>query len=229
MLDLPQNLAIRHLPFGYWIISTTPLDSHQAQIMNPPVIPRQHSTRMKLRWKMLIGVGAAIPLFLIVSRLFGLLIPFQILNGSMKPALSIGDCCLMEGFTYLMRPPQRGDIVVFTVKDNTSPWNGHHGNKRIVGLPGEKLRIADGQLYVNGQIMEIRNREGVIQYVNYPNVGYLRSSNETIIVRAGEYFVLGDNSEHSLDSRMLDTIPVSNVRGRMSFCYWPPKNVGAIK
>jgi signal peptidase I len=183
---------------------------------------------VKRRKKILIGI-AAVWGILVLFRLFGLLVPFVFPNQCMTPAISRGDHFLVEGFAYMARKPRRGDNVAFTARNMTSLRDGDTYVKRLVGLPGETLRISEGKLYVNDVPVEIRNKSGVIQYTNMPFSAFLNASNSAVVIPEGHYFVLGDNSPNSNDSRNYGFLPAKLVCGRMWFCYWPLKNVGAIK
>jgi signal peptidase I len=184
---------------------------------------------MSKRAKILVGLAAGVPITLVLLRLFGLIIPFLIPHQSMAPALSGGDHAFMEGFTYLIRKPQRGDVVVFRANSLPPLQDGVTYVKRVVGLPGERLRISDGKLYVDERIMELKNRDGVIGYTNWTNSMWLATRDSTVVVPPGHYFVLGDNSSNSLDSRFWGFLPAKAIRGRMWFCYWPPRNAGSIQ
>jgi signal peptidase I len=159
----------------------------------------------------------------------GLVVPFKASSEAMRPAVSAGDRFIMEDVTFLARKPRRGDIIVF--KSDGIEWlpAGAIRLQRIVGEPGERLRISDGKLYVNDTHVPLRNAAGEIHYVLSPGSRYLASSTETVTVPDGHYFVLGDNSSNSLDSRFLGFVPARKVMGRASFCYWPPNRIGGVK
>lgn len=187
---------------------------------------------MSRRSKILVALGALgalVPITLVTLRLFGLIIPFLLPQNSMAPAIAANDHIIMEGFTYLNRKPARGDITAFRGDGLPPLENGVTYVKRVVGLPGERIRISDGALYVNESIVELKNKGGLIRYSNFPGSTYLRSSNDSVVVPEGSYFLLGDNSPNGLDSRFWGFLPAKSIRGRMWFCYWPPENIGAIK
>jgi len=103
---------------------------------------------------------------------------------------------------------------------------------RVAGEPGESLRLADGRLYVNGAPVTLTNATGEIRYVNFsPRLGgrFLTTSQDTLTVPDGYYFVLGDNSTNSLDGRVWGFLPATNIMGRASFCFWPPRHFGTIR
>ena len=147
----------------------------------------------------------------------------------MAPAIQAGDQVVMEHFTYLRHSPQRGDIVVFAT-DKIPGRSGQKYVKRMVGLPGETLRLSDGVLYANGEPISLRNKEGEIKYTFSPSFAkYLRNAQDTVTVPPGCYFVLGDNSQRSADSRMWGFLPATSVMGRIVWCYWPPAHVGRVE
>lgn len=117
---------------------------------------------------------------------------------SMSPALKNGDILLVNRLVYNAKKPARGDIIAFKPNGNE---NAHYMVKRIVGLPGEKVQIQDGQVYINDEIL-VKN----IYSYEITNPGI---ASEAIELGEGEYFVLGDNHGSSDDSRMAD---VGNVQ-----------------
>jgi len=100
--------------------------------------------------------------------------------------------------------------------------------KRLAGLPGEKVRISSGQLLINDQPVSLRSATGEINHVLLPFCQFLRSSDDVAEVPTNQFFVLGDNSANSSDSRCWGCIPSSNVLGRAMFRYWPPQRIGII-
>ena len=132
---------------------------------------------------------------------------FSVPNAAMAPAIQAGDHVVMEHLTYLRHPPQRGDIMVFDTDE--IPGLGRETYvKRVVGLPGETLRLDNGALYVNGERTSLRNKAGEIKYASSPSLAkYLRSARDTVTVPPGCYFVLGDNSARSADRSVLGLRP----------------------
>lgn len=168
--------------------------------------------------------------------------PFQIPSGSMEPTLDIGDFIVVSKFSYGMRlpvintkivptgEPQRGDVMVFRYPPDPSV----NFIKRVVGLPGDHVRYVDKRLYINGELVEkdfVSNQVpanpgeelwletlGDVTHSIYnsprdPGRGFEGR------VPEGEYFVMGDNRDHSSDSRYWGFVPEGNVVGR-AFAVW---------
>jgi signal peptidase I len=196
----------------------------------PPPLQKPSKKSMSRRIKLLIGLGC-IPAFcyatLIVLRLFGLVRPFYIPTGGMAPAACIGDHVMMENVTFQFREPRRGDIVVFKTDGITSiPPPSTHYLKRVAGEPGDHLRISAGILFINDKEVLLSNDVGRISYEN-PLGPWSPQTN--VVVPPGSYYLTGDNSTNSLDSRYYGSIPRTNIIGRISLCYWPPERAGTVK
>lgn len=172
---------------------------------------------------------------MVLLRVAGLLWPIAVPgSSSMAPTISKGDGVITEGFTFLTRKPQRGDVIVFRTGDLPSVPERQLWTKRIVGLPGERLRIADGKVCVNGSPVLLTNTQGEITYLMPLLSEYGRSmssiaDNEGVVVPVGSYFVLGDNSTNSFDSRFWGFLPAQNIIGRVWFCYYPIQRMGLVK
>jgi signal peptidase I len=197
----------------------------------PVPAPRTRGGKLPVRIKILIGASAlAAVLFvgLVVLRLFGLVQLFSVPTGAMTPAVSSRDHVMMERFTFLSRDPKRGDVVVFKTRGLVSLPQDQIYVRRVVGVPGDRLRIEDGKLYVNEKHTALRNAAGEIEYVSVPRAVYLASPQDTVTVPSGQYFVLGDNSGNSFDSRHWGFVPRRNIKGRVAFRYWPPNRIGEV-
>lgn len=197
----------------------------------PPPLPTIREAGIGRRTKVLMTV-AAISGVLVVAllglRVFGLIYPFYIPTGAMAPTVSPGDRVVMEGLTFLGRKPRRGDIIVFRTDEIESLPPATMYVKRVAGEPGEHLRISDGQLYINDTRVTITNDTGKIAYSLPPQMESSGPKTD-LTVSQGQYFVLGDNSTDSLDSRFWGCVPAKNVMGRIWLCYWPPQRIGAVR
>ncbi len=142
-------------------------------------------------------------IFLIVNVVIG---RFRIEQVSMQPTLHEGEYVIVEKVSYLLHPPERGDIIVFK----------HPGEdliKRVIGLPGDTLEIQGGRVHINGSVL-------TEPYLTEP----IRSTLPAQKIEAGRYFVMGDNRNNSSDSRAFGAIPAGDIIGRAAIIYWPPPN-----
>ena len=119
-------------------------------------------------------------------------------ENSMEPTLDTGDRIFVNRFSYQFSEPKRGDIIVF--KTSASDDAALH-IKRVIGLPGESVRISDGEILIDGEVYQEAGSFPVIQ-----NPGLAETS---VTLGSGEYFVLGDNRNNSEDSRYGD---IGNVQ-----------------
>jgi signal peptidase I len=197
----------------------------------PPPLPEPQRPALSRNTKMIIGL-ACIPALvigaLILLRVVGLLRPFSVPTGAMTPAVCSGDHVMMEGMTFLARHPLRGEIVVFRTDGIASLPPGQFFIKRVAGEPGDHLRISEGKLFINGKQVTLSNAAGEIVYDLPPGVEG-SSPRTDVTVEDDCYFVLGDNSTNSLDSRFWGGLPRGNIVGRILFCYWPPQRAGGVR
>jgi signal peptidase I len=138
---------------------------------------------------------------------------------SMLPGLQDGQLLIVNRLAYLFGPPQRGDVVVFQMP-NTSDTELV---KRITGLPGEKVRIAGANVFVDDRLLD--------EPYAMPDVGGSSPSPEdgdAVSVPEDSYFVLGDNRRVSLDSRLGWFVRADQLVGRAWLSYWPPDAWGLV-
>ena len=139
--------------------------------------------------------------------------PFKIPSGSMRPTLIEGDRILVNKFLYRLRPPQRGEIIVFRYPDDPKrPFI-----KRLAAFGGERVEIRDGRLVIDGRPLE----EGVFAGTRYANQGVYGAAGEVVTVPEDSFFVLGDNSGSSHDSRFWGFVPKRLLIGRAMCIFWP--------
>lgn len=138
--------------------------------------------------------------------------PHKISGNAMVPNYVNGQYYLSNKFVYKTGNPQRGEVVVFK-----NPRNENQDFfKRIVGLPGEQIKVEDCKVYINNQILEESYlSEGICTQEDT----FLQEGVPTTIP-TDNYFVLGDNRDQSSDSREWGFVPSKNIIGRMDFCYW---------
>lgn len=138
---------------------------------------------------------------------------------SMKNTLNGGDQLIVDKITYRFRDPVRYDIIVFPYKHE----EGTFYIKRIIGLPGETVQIADGEIYIDGEVLRESYGREVIQD---PGMAA-----EPIELGEDEYFVLGDNRNASSDSRepSVGIIYRKDIVGRAWIRIWPLNRAGILK
>lgn len=168
--------------------------------------------------------------------------PFQIPSKSMVPTLKVGDYILVNKWIYGVRLPvlhtkiidvslpERGDVMVFY-----PPHQDRYFIKRVIGLPGDKVNLIKGQLFINGEKMaqkayidepaaprsvvmteDLGSTEHLMQRRNLPT---RLSLNFSTTVPAGHYFMMGDNRDNSSDSRVWGPVPENRIVGK-AFARW---------
>ena len=149
---------------------------------------------------------------------------FKIPTGSMRPTLIENDRVLVNKILYKFKEPQRGDIVVFKY-----PVDGKKDFiKRLVGLPGETIEIKQGKLYIDGELISDESILRKFYYYNREDWSYGKED-QKIEVPEDAYFVLGDNSAQSSDSRNWGFVPDENMIGKAFMIYWPPKRIRFVE
>ncbi len=159
-------------------------------------------------------------------------------SGSMEPTLHgtpnqwEADKIIVDKLKYKFANPQRGDIIVFSPTEELQKEQYQDAFiKRVIGLPGEKVQLKDGKVYINNKPL--------------PEQNYLSSGQSTVIdvckdapqprflakpqtIPTDSYLVLGDNRNSSYDSRCWGVVPRQNIIGRAVFRFWPLNHIGGI-
>jgi len=206
---------------------------------------------------------------IIIAVFFALIIrsfiaePFNIPSGSMKPTLLVGDFIFVSKWSYgysrhsmpfsiplipkkiFSKMPKRGDIVVFkTPQDNRTDYI-----KRVIGLPGDKIKIINGQININNNLIFRKKEEDFIDVTKNGNTKKIRKYKEYLFnnefevldimdngmadntpaysVPEGHFFVMGDNRDNSQDSRFINVvgyIPMENLVGKAQFIFFSLEN-----
>jgi signal peptidase I len=140
-------------------------------------------------------------------------------SGSMLPTLQINDRLIIDKISYNFQNPARGDIIVFSPTDALKQQNFKDAFiKRLIGLPGDKVEVKEGKVYVNNQPL---NQENYIE--EKPNYTF-----GPVTVPPNQYLVLGDNRNNSYDSHYWGFVPRDRIIGRAVVRFWPPNRVGEI-
>ena len=185
-----------------------------------------HQDRQAVKKKLPLFLDFLLQLLLCLVLVFGVVKPFvvepfYIPSPSMVPTLEIGDRVLVNKFVYRFSDPQRGDIIVF----RSVAEGGVDLIKRVVGLPGDKVELLHGRVFLNGQ------RQNEPYVVNKPCVsGRPKTcSYGPVTVPEGHYFVMGDNRANSEDSRFIGPVPKKTIVGEAFLRLWPPGRVGLLE
>lgn len=133
---------------------------------------------------------------------------------SMEPNLHSNQRLVVEKLSYRFHGPQRFDIVVLKMPDQGDELL----IKRVIGLPGETVRIMDGHVYINDELLE----------ETFTNDSTQPGRNWEVTVPPLHVYVLGDNRDRSNDSRSFGPVPIENVIGRAWLSYWPLEQVGLV-
>ena len=166
---------------------------------------------------------------------------FKVDGSSMDPTLESGQYLLVNRLVYLnvdmdrlskivpfwsgeedssrhaIHAPKRGEIIVFEFPDKNPNNSRKDFVKRVVGLPGETIRMHAGEIFVNAEVLDA-------PYLLEKD----RSNAQEIPLGEGEYYVLGDNRAHSNDSRAWGVVPKGNVKGKVWMVYWPATRIQLI-
>lgn len=147
--------------------------------------------------------------------------PVEVEGSSMEPTLSNENHLLLEKITYLFGEPKRYDVIVFQPFEDEEEL---YYIKRIIGLPGEHVRIEDNLIYINGE--PLPENYGMENVIKDPGMAI----NE-VILGENEFFVMGDNRNHSRDSRdpLVGVVNGTSIVGRAWCRIWPFSDIGLIK
>ena len=192
--------------------------------------------------------GSLIELVMIVAVALGLALgiqaflvkPFRIPSESMVPTLEIGQRVLVDRVSYRFSDPDRGDVVVFkppagadrnscgvepppdaACAEPTKDRSDTNFIKRVVGLPGDRLKVIDGSVYIDGKRQEedFARLDPSCSICNLP---------QEITIPEDHYFMMGDNRGESADSREWGPVPKEWLIGQAFMTYWPPNRIGLL-
>lgn len=138
----------------------------------------------------------------------------------MEPNFHDGEYLLTDKISYRIHTPERGDVIVF----KAPPDYVDEFIKRIIGLPGDTVSVRDSKVFVNGR--EISEPYIPVDYHTF--AGRFSEEGATLTVPTDQYFVMGDNREHSLDSRNIGFIQKDKITGRAWLIYWPLNKAGVV-
>jgi len=141
--------------------------------------------------------------------------PVKVEGTSMMPRLVDQERIFINKFVYQLEPITRGDVVVFRYPfDQAKSYI-----KRVIGLPGETVRLVSGEVFINGR--KLQEPYIVEEYRD-------RQSHAPIVIPPDQYYVLGDHRNSSNDSRVWGPVPKQYVYGKAVFVYWPVDRLGFL-
>jgi signal peptidase I len=144
--------------------------------------------------------------------------PRYVPTGSMEPTIHVNDRIVIDKISYHFSEPHRGDIVMFSPPDILLQQSMHDDLiKRVIGLPGDKVEVKDGRVYVNDRPLRETYIMAPPEYRWGPDV-----------VPPNSYLVLGDNRNDSYDSHFWGFVPRDHILGRAIFRFWPFQRVGPM-
>lgn len=167
--------------------------------------------------------AVAILIYLLVTQ------PHQVNGKSMDPNFHHGEFLLTDKLSYRFRDPERGEVVVFSAPPSAHCPVGINCDfiKRVVALPGERIKISDNRIYIDGKLLSEPYQASQITAPGERESSYLKDGVEQV-VPDDSYIVLGDNRVASSDSRDWGPVNKAKIVGRVMIRYWPPTAAGVL-
>jgi signal peptidase I len=176
---------------------------------------------------MILELAQSIVLALSVFVLIYLFIaqPNEVKGSSMMPNFVDGEFLLTDKLSYQFGSPQRGDVVVFKAPaSEPCAADGCEYVKRIIGVPGDKVMVKGGKVYLNGS--ELNQSFLPANFTTQPGQFNKEGTEQT--VPEGQYLCFGDNRDHSRDGREFGPIKRELIIGKSFFKYWPVSAIGIV-
>jgi len=211
-------------PEGWDKLSWQDLDEKRSS-GHSPLREQTSFGRLLREWGPVLFAAVVIALFV---RLV-LVQAYHIPSASMVPTLEEGDRVVVNRLSYQFGEVERGQVVVFKKPQGSSGQNDLI--KRIIGLPGETIRFADNQVYVNGLRLEepyLAEQDSTRPRLTIPGCAQTTPAPDTCVVPEGTIFMMGDNRLGSSDSRVFGPIEIDSVVGRAFLRVWPLNNLGEL-
>ena len=206
--------------------------------MQNPVSDRHSNQQPDNSWFFELGKTIGLSIVLALSIRTFVAEARWIPSGSMEPTLHgtpnqwEADKIIVDKLSYKFSIPQRGDVVVFSPTEELQKEQFQDAFiKRIIALPGEKVELNGGKVYINGKPLEEKNYLPDVQNTSIevctsaPSQPFLSGAKT---IPPGSYLVLGDNRGSSYDSRCWGVVPRENIIGRAVLRFWPLNKVGGI-
>ena len=183
---------------------------HTETISEPPETEEKRSGFMRIVIDVVETLILSIVLFAAINAVSARI---RVDGASMEPTLQSGEFVIVNKLAYLFGEPTTGDVIVFHFpRDPDQEYI-----KRIIGLPGDRVEIKNGEVYLNDQVLD---------------EDYIAASpvyEDILEVPGDSLVVLGDNRNNSSDSHNWGPVPLDYVIGKATFVYWPPTEWGALE
>src|SRR2546429_2471298 len=187
----------------------------QPHMAQPPA-PQQPARQKSFLRDTLEIVFLALVLYLVIQYAVQTV---HVLGSSMYATLYNNDLLVASKISYKLHAPQRGDIVIFKPPDP----DVRDFIKRVIAVPGDRLRIDHGTVYINGEVLREPYLPEKWTYSNsWPATG------QDYVLPPDHYFVMGDNRNHSSDSRDFGPIDASSILGKAEIRIWPLNEFGLL-
>jgi len=184
----------------------TPLDRQNVVVLEPAPPSRGRNVLIET----LETLALALLLFLAINFISARI---RVDGSSMVPSFHDGDYVIVNRLAYELGEIERGDVIVFPY-----PLDPEEDFiKRVIGLPGDRVSVNDGQLFLNGTPLDE-------EYIREP----MRATMDEVVVPAGYVYVMGDNRNDSDDSRRWGPLSIEAIIGKAVFRYWPLADVGVV-
>jgi signal peptidase I len=197
------------------------MDYEQPQSIQPEpeshltIVPKVENPWIETGKTIFLSIFLAVGIQSFVAR------SYYIPSGSMLPTLQINDRLIVDKLSYRFSNPLRGDIVVFDPPAKLGFKDAFI--KRVIGLPGDRVEVTNGKVYVNDKALSEKYIEEA------PNYTWSSTSlTPDGIVPEGHYLVLGDNRNNSYDGHYWGFIPKDRIVGKAVVRFWPIDRAGGI-
>ena len=180
------------------------MNSFYTDITPDPIDNPDDASNKRFVFELIETIVFSVLLFVIINTVTARI---RVESISMQPTLYENDFVLVNRVAYKLGQPQRGDVIVFKYPRNP---DGEPYIKRLIGLPGDEVRVSGGKVYINGNALQEPYLKAVPAYEGAWQVP------------EGELFALGDNRNNSSDSHSWGMVPLNYVIGKAEFIYLPP-------
>lgn len=182
---------------------------------------RRRQMQMTMIQSALLWIGQCILAFVMGCILvYYFMTSMTCIGQAMEPTMGSGNHVLVNRFGYSLMSPEAGDVIVFKPNGNV---NSHYYMRRVIAVPGDRVQIRDGFVYVNDELVETA--------IGNEQMAFAGVASEEQKLGKDEYFVLGDNRDASEDSRNADigNVKEKDIYGQAWFIYYPWDHFGMIK